>query len=554
MLIEKEEIVFRDEKRKIYYLDETWAFLDGLSAGLKNPAGSEDGFVPEALWAFESKKTGDYHEEMDGNSFENWFSKMLLKLENNAVIVLDNAPIVNRHKYKYDFKMIDEMAKKQNKTHYKNGAKIKNTFRALPEHFGRNNRPNETTIGRLVRKFEATGSVANLLGSGRPRSVRTPENIAVVKESVRDDPKQSTTRRSQELGISRTSLLRILHTDLNVHAYKIQLTQELRRADHFSRRTFSDWLLQIDENFSSKIMFSDEAHFTLNGTVNKQNCRIWANENPREYREQPMHPQKVTVWSALWSKGIIGPYFFENAAGDAVTVNSERYHVMIEDYFLPQLEGMDMDDVYFQQDGPTCHTTNVNIHRLQSFFGDRVISRRGNVPWPPRSCDLTPLDLFLWGYLKSKVYVNKPATLQELKNNIIAEINAIEPTMLQNVIENFDHRVDVCKSSRVIIELRKINPERRIILHQDNAPAHTAQKTMQYLTEENVELLNHPPYSPDLSPNDFFTFPKIKNRLRGQRFQSPEEAVDAFENACFENWFERMQMCINLHGEYFEKQ
>ncbi|CAH2006364.1 unnamed protein product [Acanthoscelides obtectus] len=90
---------------------------------------------------------------------------------------------------------------------------------------------------------------------------------------------------------------------------------------------------------------------------------------------------------------------------------------------------------------------------------------------------------------------------------------------------------------KVITELRKINPERRIILHQDNASSHTAQKTRQYLTEENVELLDHPPYSSDLSPNDFFTFPKIKNRLRGQRFQSPEEAVDTFKNAwnkCFE--------------------
>ncbi|CAH2000214.1 unnamed protein product [Acanthoscelides obtectus] len=58
----------------------------------------------------------------------------------------------------------------------------------------------------------------------------------------------------------------------------------------------------------------------------------------------------------------------------------------------------------------------------------------------------------------------------------------------------------------VITELRKVNPERRIILHQDNASSHTAQKTRQYLTKENVELLDHPPYSPDLSPNDFFTF------------------------------------------------
>ncbi|CAH2013096.1 unnamed protein product [Acanthoscelides obtectus] len=104
---------------------------------------------------------------------------------------------------------------------------------------------------------------------------------------------------------------------------------------------------------------------------------------------------------------------------------------------------------------------------------------------------------------------------------------------------------------KVITELRKINPERRIIPHQDKASSHTAQKTRQYLTEENVELLDHPPYSPDLSPNDFFT--------------PPEEAVDAFKNAvfnlpanewnkCFENWFERLQMCISLGGEYFEKQ
>ncbi|CAH1959169.1 unnamed protein product [Acanthoscelides obtectus] len=96
---------------------------------------------------------------------------------------------------------------------------------------------------------------------------------------------------------------------------------------------------------------------------------------------------------------------------------------------------------------------------------------------------------------------------------------------------------------KVITELGKINPERRITLHQDNASSLTAQKARQYLTEENVELLDHPPYSPDLSPNDFFPYPEIKNRLRANEW-----------NKCFENWFERMQMCINLRGKYFEKQ
>ncbi|CAH2006684.1 unnamed protein product [Acanthoscelides obtectus] len=110
-----------------------------------------------------------------------------------------------------------------------------------------------------------------------------------------------------------------------------------------------------------------------------------------------------------------------------------------------------------------------------------------------------------------------------------------------------------------------VSGDESIILHQDNASSHTAQKIRQYLTEENVELLDHPSYSPDLRPKDFSIFPKIRNKLRGQRFQSPEEAVDALKNAvldlpanewnkCFENWFERMQICINLRGEYFEKQ
>ncbi|CAH1973413.1 unnamed protein product [Acanthoscelides obtectus] len=113
----------------------------------------------------------------------------------------------------------------------------------------------------------------------------------------------------------------------------------------------------------------------------------------------------------------------------------------------------------------------------------------------------------------------------------------------EQIIVTADWYITIC-SPKVITELRKINPKRRIILHQDNASSHSAQKTRLYLTEENVELLDHPPYSPDLSPNGFFTFPKIKNRLH-------EEAVDAFKNAvldlpanewnkCFENGFERI--------------
>ncbi|GFT87483.1 putative transposable element [Trichonephila clavipes] len=55
----------------------------------------------------------------------------------------------------------------------------------------------------------------------------------------------------------------------------------------------------------------DEAHFWLNGYVNKQNCRIWSEANPQVYVETPLHPETLTVWCALWAGGIIGPYFFK---------------------------------------------------------------------------------------------------------------------------------------------------------------------------------------------------------------------------------------------------
>ncbi|GFX15934.1 uncharacterized protein TNCV_522411 [Trichonephila clavipes] len=74
-------------------------------------------------------------------------------------------------------------------------------------------------------------------------------------------------------------------------------------------------------DFHKRTLFSDEAHFWLNGYVKKQNCRIWSEANPQVYVETPLHPEKLTVWCALWAGGIIGPYFYKNDEGHNVTVN-----------------------------------------------------------------------------------------------------------------------------------------------------------------------------------------------------------------------------------------
>ncbi|GFX24275.1 uncharacterized protein TNCV_1366541 [Trichonephila clavipes] len=58
-------------------------------------------------------------------------------------------------------------------------------------------------------------------------------------------------------------------------------------------------------DFHKRILFNDDAHFWLNGYVNKQNCRIWSEANPQVYVETPLHPEKLTVWCALWAGGTL---------------------------------------------------------------------------------------------------------------------------------------------------------------------------------------------------------------------------------------------------------
>ncbi|GFW37231.1 uncharacterized protein TNCV_5021291 [Trichonephila clavipes] len=75
-----------------------------------------------------------------------------------------------------------------------------------------------------------------------------------------------------------------------------------------ARRRFVEWAqneIAVVPDFHKRILFSDEAQFWLNGYVNKQNCRIWSEANPQVCVETPLHPEKLTVWCALWAGGIL---------------------------------------------------------------------------------------------------------------------------------------------------------------------------------------------------------------------------------------------------------
>ena len=83
-----------------------------------------------------------------------------------------------------------------------------------------------------------------------------------------------------------------------------------------------------------------------------------------------------------------------------------------------------------------CHTAEATLDGLRPAFEDHIISRRADVVWPPRSCDLTPLDYYLWGVVKGECYIDKPVTIDALKDNICEAIDEIQLHTIDNVLKN----------------------------------------------------------------------------------------------------------------------
>ena len=134
------------------------------------------------------------------------------------------------------------------------------------------------------------------------------------------------------------------------------------------------------------------------------------------------------------------PFSFENEQGEAVTVNGDRYQAML----FTKIEEEDISNIWFQEDGATCHTADV----LHPVFEDRIISRRADGIWPARSCDLTLLNYYLWDAVKDKCFADKPETIDALKDNIRGAIGEIQLQTIDNVLKNWTDRVGYCMASR----------------------------------------------------------------------------------------------------------
>ena len=82
---------------------------------------------------------------------------------------------------------------------------------------------------------------------------------------------------------------------MNLYPYKLHCGQTLSREQQERRVQFAEWLLDNDGQLE-EIIWSDEAHFELHGSVNRHNCIIWGSQRPNQVIEKPLHSDRVTVW------------------------------------------------------------------------------------------------------------------------------------------------------------------------------------------------------------------------------------------------------------------
>ncbi|GBN84394.1 hypothetical protein AVEN_142057-1 [Araneus ventricosus] len=117
---------------------------------------------------------------------------------------------------------------------------------------------------------------------------------------------------------------------------------------------------------------------------------------------------------------------------------------VVQHHQFKDLPLSDLRNVWFQHDGAPPHRVSSVQQHIRDTFQQQVIGYGGSVECPPRSPDLNPLDFFLWGYIKQRVYATPSLTLQELRNRITDACASVSPAMLYNVQRAVQSRVEMC--------------------------------------------------------------------------------------------------------------
>lgn len=319
--------------------------------------------------------------------------------------------------------------------------------RLYQERYPERQHPGYKKFIAIHRRLSETGMFkTNMHDTGVARTVRTVEFEEEVLQRVADEPSNSTRHIAKAMNTSNASVWRVLH-EQQLYPYHFQKVQGLTAADYHPRVQFCQWLLHqiaAQPNFLRYVLWTDEASFTRDGIFNSRNSHVWDEENPHAIFPRK-HQQRwsVNVWAGIVDDYLIGPYLLPERLTGPI------YRRFLEEVLPELLENVPINvrqQMWFQNDGAPAHFAVQVREDLAQRFGHRWIARGGAVSWPPRSPDLTPLDFFLWGHVKSLVYETPVETEQDLIGRITAAFENIqnEQQMFSQVRRNHVRRLNRC--------------------------------------------------------------------------------------------------------------
>ncbi|RVE40605.1 hypothetical protein evm_014745 [Chilo suppressalis] len=366
---------------------------EGLSIGLKNPSGKGKHLIVLYIWAQDKGYVAESWKRCIDHVIKE--EQKMLKLNGIVDDVVDKFIIkVGGSAYKYHEMMLCV------------GHEDGNLNRACELYRQRfvdgrppveqRRLPSYQCFLDMTRRLHSTGSFHRSPGSGRPTSV-DPRQVEEVLRNFEEEPTASTRRAAARFGMRHVAVWRILRDD-GQHPYHYRRTQELTPADFTPRGRFQ-------------------------------------------------HQWRLNVWAGIYDGHVIGPVILPSRlnGGNYLRFLQTELEDAIDDFPVVDREYFEnLSNMVFQHDGAPAHFAHQVREYLNARFPRGWIGRGGPVQWPARAPDLTPLDFFLWGYVKVRVYFTDCPTLGEMEQRVRSVFASITPTMLRNATQAVSRRASLC--------------------------------------------------------------------------------------------------------------
>nr|BAG15923.1 transposase [Bombyx mandarina]BAG15924.1 transposase [Bombyx mandarina]BAG15925.1 transposase [Bombyx mandarina] len=299
-------------------------------------------------------------------------------------------------------------------------------------------------VYRTIKRYNEDSSVDDRSRSGRPRSVRTPAVIKAVKARIQRNPKRKQKLLAPQMGLSRTTVKKVLNEDLGLRAYRRKTGHRLNaRLMDLRLKRCRALLKRYAGKKNREILFSDEKFFTVEESYNKQNDKVYAHSSEEASNRIPRiqrghFPSSLMVWLGVSYWGLTEVHFCEKG----VKTNAVVYQNTVLTNLVEPVSHTMFNNRHwvFQQDSAPAHRAK----STQDWLAAGEIDFIRHEDWPSSSPDLNPLDYKIWQHLEEKACSKLHPNLESLKTSLIKAAADIDMDLVRAAVDDWPRRLKAC--------------------------------------------------------------------------------------------------------------